>query len=504
MTTKVVRGSLWTMSGQGVTMLTMLVTSPFVIRWLGAEAYGVLTLVNVLIGYLAFADMGMGLAATRFAAEVHARRDDDEEAATVWTAVLIAFVPTALCASALGLLAEPIVVDIMRLPARFHDTAVWALRLAALGFIARTMAGMFSTPQLVRLRMDLNTLVTGGAAITQNLLVVFVLWLQGGLIAAVAAIAGMAILTCFSHTIISQRLLPQLTRPRIRGALIKPLLRFGGGLVLSSLANVALVNLEKLFLPRFASVSALGYYGVAYSLAGVLAFAPSAMRQSLLPAFSRLHAASEHEDLKRLYTRALRGNVFWLAPAAMILCIIAKPFFTLWAGPEYGQESTIPFYILVVGLVFNVMAYVPHALLMAYGRSDLIGRFHLSELLPHLLFVIVFTYRFGAMGAALAWSLRVMLDALIFFLAAQRIAGMSFSPIHAGRTGYAIALAILLLPILLIGKGVGGAVALIGVSVFSMLSYAALVWIKVLTEEERSWVMSLLFWHKRGAMNSSP
>src|SRR5438270_5493921 len=69
MTTQVVRGSLWTLGGQGVTILAAFVATPFVIRLLGAEQYGVLSLINVMIGYLAFADMGMGMASTRFGGE---------------------------------------------------------------------------------------------------------------------------------------------------------------------------------------------------------------------------------------------------------------------------------------------------------------------------------------------------------------------------------------------------------------------------------------------------
>src|SRR4030095_2112419 len=76
MATRVVRGTIWTLGGQGVMLLCTLVATPFVIRLLGSESYGVLALVNVLIGYLAFADMGMGLAATRFGAEAHSRSDD--------------------------------------------------------------------------------------------------------------------------------------------------------------------------------------------------------------------------------------------------------------------------------------------------------------------------------------------------------------------------------------------------------------------------------------------
>src|SRR5712691_4239192 len=96
MTTRVVRGSFWILGGQGVTMLASLIATPFVIRWLGTEAYGVLALINVLVGYLAFADLGMGTASTRFGADAHARNDNEGETTVIWTSLLISVGPALL------------------------------------------------------------------------------------------------------------------------------------------------------------------------------------------------------------------------------------------------------------------------------------------------------------------------------------------------------------------------------------------------------------------------
>jgi O-antigen/teichoic acid export membrane protein len=496
LTTKVVRGSLWTLGGQAITMLVMLITTPYIIRRLGAEAYGVLTLINVLIGYLAFADMGMGKAATRFAADAHTRQDNDGEAAVVWTSLLIAFIPAGLSAALLATFAGPLVEHVLRLPEHLHYAATWALRLAALGFIARTLAGVMMSPQLVRLRMDLIALVVAGTGVAQNCLVALALWLRGGLIIAVAVVTGMAVLMLAAHVTFSSRLLPQVSQPRVRRALLKPLLAFGGGLVLSTLAAMVLVNIEKLLLPRLASVTALAHYGVAYSIAGVLAMAPAAMQQALLPAFSRLYAAREPGSLKHLYTRALRGNLLWIGPAALLLCAGAKPFFTLWAGPEYGVESTLPFYILIVGLMFNVMASVPYTLVMAYGRSDLIARFHVGELIPYVLCTGALTYRLGATGAALAWTLRVAVDAVLFAVAAHRISGFSFSPLPVKRGSYAMAVALLLLPLAFIGKATIPSATLVIAVLVAILAYAHIIWLRVLSLEERAWLYSLNMWRR--------
>src|SRR5882672_3597599 len=111
-TSRVVRGSLWNLGGQGVTMLATLVATPFVIRLLGAPGYGVLALVHVLIGYLSFADMGMGTASTRFGSVAHARGDDQGEATAIWSALALAAVPATTVALLLALGARPFVEQV--------------------------------------------------------------------------------------------------------------------------------------------------------------------------------------------------------------------------------------------------------------------------------------------------------------------------------------------------------------------------------------------------------
>ena len=110
------------------------------------------------------------------------------------------------------------------------------------------------------------------------------------------------------------------------------------------------------------------------------------------------------------------------------MCVGARPFFELWAGAEFAEKSTIPFYVLVGGLIFNVMAYVPYTLLMAFNRSDLIGRVHLAEVVPYILCAALLTSWLGAIGAAIAWSFACQWMRCCFF--SRRAASQVFDYLH--------------------------------------------------------------------------
>jgi O-antigen/teichoic acid export membrane protein len=67
----------------------------------------------------------------------------------------------------------------------------------------------------------------------------------------------------------------------------------------------------------------------------------------------------------------------------MVMFVVAKPFFTIWAGEEFGANSTLPFYVLLIGLFFNLQATVPYISIMAVGRTDVFARLYWIELLVY-------------------------------------------------------------------------------------------------------------------------
>jgi O-antigen/teichoic acid export membrane protein len=491
-TTRVVRGALWSLSGQAAIAVALFVATPLVIRRLGPEAYGVLTLVNLLLGYLSFADVGMGDASTRFAAGAYERGDARGEAAVVWTTLAIAVVPTMAGAAALAIGAHSLAARVFHLPPALQASGAAAFRIAALGFAARSLGGVINTPQLVRLRFASLTAINSGLTVVQIALVPIVLAAGGGLTGAVWVITAVAAAMAAAHAAVGWKLLPELTRPSFDRPMVATMARFGGAVAASAFMNIALASGEKLMLTWFASVRALAHYSVAMSLAGLVAMVPAAIGQALTPAFARLGSLADRAPLQELYARALRATVFSSVPVTLGLCLIARPFFTRWAGQEFGDASTGPFYILAAGLLFNVVACIPYRLMLAQGRADFLARYHAFELVPYVVAAALLTLWFGAIGAAAAWTLRQVTATAVLLIAVRRIEGLAPAAVPHNRGSFAAALAVLIVPLLAAVAVALPVVARLVIGTASVAGYAALLWRRVLTDDERNWVGRML------------
>jgi O-antigen/teichoic acid export membrane protein len=487
MTTKVVKGSLWTLAGQVAPLAVSLITTPFVIRMLGAESYGVLILVGLIPAYLGFADFGMGIASTKFASEAYAEGDPVREARIVRTAAFIALCSSLPIALVL-LLFSSFVISLLNVPENFHAEASLALKFASVTFVLNFLNSIFNTPQLTRLRMDLNTAVNAGFRILGLIATPIVIYLGGGIVGAIFVLLIASLLTLIGHLFVSSRLDPFVFEFTIDRSIVWPLIKFGSALCASGMAAVFLANSEKVLLPRLASVQTLAHYSVAYTVALAATLFSQAMTQSLVPAFSQLLRPEKREQLVALFSRSVRFNVIALLPVVVTLFVIARPFFTLWAGEEFGRESSKPFYILLIGLFFQVAAYVPGSLLMANGRTDIFAKVYWVELVPYLILIVILTPKFGAVGAALACTIRVIVDTVVFMLLTSRLTGVSFRVFDDRHRSLLLAFSIMAVP-MLVTLLTDSNLIVSGILLAVILTiYGLIAWKKLLTVEERGWV----------------
>jgi O-antigen/teichoic acid export membrane protein len=492
---KVAAGSMWSLASVGVTLVASLVATPFVLRGLGPEAYGVYTIVQVMIGYLGVADIGMGDASTRFAAAAFARGERQEEASIIWTSLMIEAIVALPLVLAVVLFAEPIVAHAFQLPPDLQKAAAAALAIAACGFLARNAATVFNTPQMVRLRFQSVAVINTVTGVLQIGLVPVVIWLGGGLVGAVAVIASANALNLLLHFQQARVLLPEVTRPAPRRVLFRPMLRFGIALVVSAFVITLLTQTEKLFLAHFDSARAVAYYAVAFTLATIVAIIPRSVKGALFPAFSQLEGSA----VDRLYARAIRHLSLVIAPIAVTMCLIAEPFLRVWAGADYARYSLWPFYLLLAGNAVGAIAHVPTVLLKGLGRAGLIARIQILEIVPFLVTAALFTRWWGAIGAAAAWSLRMILDTVLLLRAASRYAQVSIAPSRRERIGIASAGTLLGGPLLLFALPDPSTPIRVAAAVTTLIVYCAVAWRSVLTVGERSRLVALaeaFTWHR--------
>ncbi|HET7215989.1 MAG TPA: flippase [Terriglobia bacterium] len=413
------RNTALNLIGRVVPLLVGIVTLPYVIRHLGADRFGLLSLAWMVVGYFALFDLGIGPATTKFVAELLGRGEIEKLPGIVWTALLTQTC-MGLAAGVLLALVSPLLVNrLLRIPAELHPQArlIFLIMAAALpvDFASGSLRGVLAASQ----RFDLlNVLGIPSSALTY-LLPVTALALGFGLPAivlflVVARLAAIAVLVVFCL-----RLYPVLrARVRFQRNMVGELLGYGGWVTVSGAVNPILTYFDRFLIGAVLSVAAVGFYTPPYMISTKLNILPQSLTSTLFPAFSASAGRGDHEWIRNALLRSLKFVLLTVGPAALVLAFFARPLLAFWVGAKFAAEGALVLQILAFGVLANSLAFVPYNLVQGIGRPDLTAKFHLAELPLHIALAWFLVTRFGLPGAALAWSTRVTLDFVLLIAAA--------------------------------------------------------------------------------------
>src|SRR5438046_273576 len=215
---------------------------------------------------------------------------------------------------------------------------------------------------------------------------------------------------------------------------------------------------------------------------------PARLAVALFPALSAPPGAMGDGEAKRLLAGSVRYLLLALAVPIALLVAFPGEMLQTWLGPAFAARSADVVRILSVGVLLNGLAHLPFVYLLGQGRPDVVARFHLLELLLYAVGAWWLVSGFGLTGAALAWTLRVTLDAVLLFAATRRLGGVSPRLLLSKGGGRAL---VAVLVLVLCGIGVGslqdlGLNSRVALATGAAAAYGICVWRVLLADEERA------------------
>ena len=464
-----------------------LFTIPVLLQELGTTGYGILSLVLVVVGYFGLFDLGLSRALTHVVAQRLGSGQEEDLPGLVWTALSITMLLGLAASLVVGFLAPTLVQGTLKIPADLQRDSVHAFYWLALSlpFVIGSdgLIGILAAHQ----RFDLVNAVAVPMAVLTSLAPVFVLQFAPTLAAAVAAITLVRVVGWFAYIGLCLRLFP-FFRHAVGPdpSLVTPLLRFGGWMTVSNIISPLMVTLDRFLIGTLLSMAAVAYYSTPYELVVKLWIVPWAIVATLFPALATTFKTNRGYTAI-LFERGVR-MVFLLAfPVTTILVILAPEGLQIWLGAEFARNSTVVLRWLAVGVFINCLAHVPFAAVQAISRPDLTAKLHALELPFYLAVFWVLVHMRGVEGAAIAWTLRVTVDAAALFALSTRYLAIS-------RAALARAIVALISALVVLGAGstIEHLPAKIAFVLAVLIAFATFGWNHVMDVPERAWIRAML------------
>ncbi|HEX5257602.1 MAG TPA: flippase [Sphingomicrobium sp.] len=395
--------------------ITLIVT-PFYLRAIGPDRYGVLAICWTLVSAISFASLGMGPALTYRLALME---DSTPEARSrmVWSALLLSFAASVGGALIVFGTGELYFGHLFPATSALEFEISAALPLLSLMLPVGILAGVLNGALQGRGRFGTLSMITVGNFILTSLVPLAVAyrigvdlkWLILATVSALAAALIVQLTICVS-------IIP-LRGPEARLQDAKSLLSYGAWMSGTALVAPLVMMIDRFVVGALRGPTAVAAYVLPYSLVQRMVLIPASLSGAILPRFAPL---STQQDVQELQSRALSWLNGVLTPMAILAIALAAPFFHFWIGPALGSAASPVAAILLVGGWVHGIAHIPSTVVLGRSRPDLVTKLLIAYLVPYLVLLYVATAHFGIIGAATAWTIRAAFDPILFIYTQPR------------------------------------------------------------------------------------
>lgn len=398
-------------SGTLLNMLVLLIVTPFVLKALGTEAYGLIGIGLMLQSILAFMEVGLSASLSRAFAERTAKLDNINSQAGMHDLLrTLEYFYLALVGIVcfLVFLVSPLIARYWitghGLPYEVisQSIALIGLMVAVRFFVSLYGGGLAGLQRQVILNatsIALNVIGNIGA-------VVVLFWVSSDPRAYFSWLALMGALTAIALRFALIAALP--TQPRLARFdwdQWRSIRKFSVGISSLTVTSLAMTQTDKLLLSRLLPLRDFGFYSIASNVANFVQFITIPVQAVYYPKMTQSRAKGDARELIDTYRFASRMVALLVFPLGFTLALFSQDFLLLWLrDPLAAERVHLILSLLVIGsTLLTSLMMMPYALTLAHADTRVTLRMHMFLLCIQVPTVILSALEFGAVGAAGFW-----------------------------------------------------------------------------------------------------
>ena len=388
--------------GTTAILLNLLVT-PFLIRILGAEAYGLLGLMTSLQILFAVLDLGLS---TTIVKEIASDTSPDRSAtrSLVRTLAAVYWGVAVALGAALFLSADAIVSGWLHLRELRPEDAKFGIQILALSVALRWPVAFYGgvltgVQELVRFNVVkvASTIVRlgGGLAIllATHDLRSYLWWM------ALSALFEVA-----SYAFASVTLHPALRAwPSIDWRALRRVWQFSLSMNLISILSLVFTQSDRIVISRLRPLAELGYYSLAVNVVMSLSVIQGFITSAILPALAADYSAGSSVRLAERYSKATQALIFVITLPACIFIFFGYELLQAWTTTDAAEHASLVLALFSIGFLMNASVSIAYTLAVASGHTSLPLRVNTVALVGYVPGLYLATVRWGIVGSASAW-----------------------------------------------------------------------------------------------------
>lgn len=408
--------------------LVGLIMVPIYLRFMGAEAYGLVGFFGMLQGLLQLMDLGLSATLSREVTCYRAGGLTEKQLNALLRSLTAFFVCIAfLTAIAIWLMSDWIAVSWLQTQALPRGILAKCLTFMGLAAALRWIAGLYRS---ILVGWERQVWLGGYSIVVATIRYVGVLavflWVDVDPLTffsfqLLVAVGELLIIWWEAGSLLSgARAWPSFDFEPLRA-----MWRFSGALAFCTVVWIFVTHADKLVLSKTLTLADYGYFTLAMTVANAINMVSAPVSSTLMPRLTYLAAQGDSAGHDKLYRNATQWVSLIVWPTASIIAFFAEPLLLVWTKNSIAAKQAAPvLFWYVLGNAFLCLGAFQFYVQFARGklRLHMIGNaIFVVVLIPGVLWASI---NYGAVGAGRMW----FSENLLFFLVWTWVVHRRFVP----------------------------------------------------------------------------
>ncbi len=403
---------IWNWASVAVSLATGFFLSPYLIRKLGEDGYGVWALSFALVEYYWFFDLGFRSATLKYVAHYSACGDPGKTSEIINTSFFYGAV-TASLILALVVSFSRSIVGFFQIPGTYHDSFVVLLRLITLSWCLGIVFNIFSVCMEAVQRFDITNRISIATNAVRSAGTFLLLFLGYGLI----EVGMMVVISQFFGYCLNyysfRRVFPfhRISPRSVKTSALRQMASFGIHSFLIGVSTQAQNQTPSLLIGHFLPAAFVGFYNVPARLIQYVVEFVGRIGVVTNTNVAEFAARNESGPISQLAIYTNRYCLTLFMPAGIFLYAFGGPFFARWVGPRVASHSAPLLPVLLIGYVLAIVGQSSSAMvLMGLGKHQRYARGLVAEAVLGFVSMLFVVPRYGILGAAFVISILMILN----------------------------------------------------------------------------------------------
>ncbi|MGA1864955.1 MAG: MATE family efflux transporter [bacterium] len=351
------RNSSYRMTGFVLSLLFMLLLTPYFVKVLGPEKYGLWAISISMLGFAGMLDWGIGTAVTKYISQYLSLGDSQRLAECVLASTVIYFF-LGIFGTVFLWAFTPQIISWFKMSPGLVSVGIEVLHITALGILPMFLRNCFLAVPMGFQKYGFSTAISLTKEVAGMGGMALILLMGGQLTGVVSWMVFVSAGTAFFAAIMALFLIKSVNAFRFsfKKDAFTEILKFAVFAGTSGVGSRVFNMIDRILVGILLNTSMVTYYVVPVSMANKLRGFIANISHVFMPRISSLQAKSDYEKIRSLFSKSHKLTAYMVFGSTSLLFIISKPLLSFWVGPDFVEHSLGVLRILLVAYAFISLA----------------------------------------------------------------------------------------------------------------------------------------------------